>query len=78
MLGGAVWLVDPVLDGGFARSAAVELVGCRPRIVKEEQAEKRPSEREEEEADAKGNSVCFDYCGMVGHDSKNKDDRSKK
>ena len=78
MLGGAVWLVDPVLDGGFARAAAVELVGCRPRIVKEEQAEKRPGEREEEEVDAIGNFVSIDYCGMVGKDSKNKDGRSKK
>ena len=55
MLGGAVWLIDPVLDGGFARAAraaAVEPVARGPRIAKEEQADKRPSEQEEEEGDA--------------------------
>ena len=52
MLGGAVGLVDPVLDGSFARAAAaVEPVGRGSRVVREEQAEKRPSEREEEEGD---------------------------
>ena len=54
MLAGAVGLVDPVLDGGFARAAAaaVEPVGRGSRVAKEEQAEKRPSGRVEEEGDA--------------------------
>ena len=56
VLGGAVRLVDPVLDGGFARAAraaaAVEPVGRGSCVAKEKEAEKRPSGQEEEDVDA--------------------------
>ena len=75
MLGGAVWLVDPVFDGGFARAAraaaAVEPVGRGSSVAKEKQAEKRPSEREEEFVDA---MIVVVLLYVMEH-GQNKDDR---
>ena len=78
MLGGAVGLVDPVLDGGFARAAraaaAVEPVGRGSRVVKEEEAGKRPREREEEGDDAYGSCHGFVLMCVMEH-GQNIDDR---
>ena len=78
MLRGAVRLVDPVLDGGFARAAAaVELVGCGPCVVQEEQAKKRPRKRDEEEEGVFDNYKVFVLvCVMERHGQKS-DDRSQ-
>ena len=76
MLGGAVRLVDPILDGGFARAeraaAAVEPVCRGSRVAKKEQAEKRSSERDEEDDDA--DCHVFVWVCLLEH-GQNIDDR---